>query len=410
MTLRCAGDFYVSDGVFDLYDDLLVDIRVPSVLQQAAIVACRTLCAERSTVYLLRENTRELESHGAVGDVPQSIRIPIEHASLAGHCALTGEAFKVDDAYGNLTDIHPELGFDKSWDEAMGFRTRGVMCAPALFRGHLVGVVQVVNSTTDGFQIHQLSDLESIGRLLGYALESARAFEDLATMKELKKRNSQFMRVLVHELKAPVATVRMMVDLFRENLVPDEKKPSTYNKLSVRLDGLLDMISDILDLSQVQAGVAMGKIGIIDFAQVVQKGSETHREQAEAKGIGFALTIEDAPLPVRFDDKGSELVVSNLLSNAVKYTSTGSVEVLLERRGDKALLEVRDSGIGIPKNELPNLFQEFYRTSNAKRAHIEGTGVGLAAVKDIVERFGGHITIDSEEDVGTTLSVLLPLT
>lgn len=409
MPLKCAGGLYVSDGVFELYDDLLMDIRVPAVLQQAAEVACRVLCAERSAVYLVREDTQELESHGTVGNVPQTIRIPMDHCSLGGHCAVTREAFLVEDAYGDLSHVHPDLRFDASWDQSTGFRTREVMCAPAVFRGALVGVVQVINSKVGGFEVHQLSDLESIGRLLGYALASARAFDDLATLKELKKRNSQFMRVMVHELKSPVAAARMMIDLFREGLVPHERQQPTYDKLRHRLDGMLGMIRDILDLSRVQGGDALGAVDVVDLVGIVERHRAAYEEQAQGKGIDFALHVDEAPLPVRIDDKGLDLVVSNLLSNAVKYTQEGRIEARLSRDGGQARLDVRDSGIGIPSAELPRLFQEFYRTTNARRARIEGTGVGLAAVKDIVERFGGRIAVESELGEGSLFTVRLPL-
>jgi signal transduction histidine kinase len=114
-------------------------------------------------------------------------------------------------------------------------------------------------------------------------------------------------------------------------------------------------------------------------------------------------------MPVRFDQKGYHLIVSNLLSNALKYTPKGSVEVVLRVTSHEAIMKVRDTGMGIPSGDLPRIFQEFYRASNARRQRITGTGVGLSGVKDLVERFGGNMRIESREEAGTTVTVSLPL-
>ena len=119
--------------------------------------------------------------------------------------------------------------------------------------------------------------------------------------------------------------------------------------------------------------------------------------------------VADAALPVRMDGKGFSLILSNLVSNAVKYTHAGRVSVVLRPTGDWAVLTVSDTGMGIPEAEIPSLFREFFRASNAKRQRIQGSGVGLAGVKQIVERFGGQMEFESRENEGSTFVVRLPL-
>jgi len=114
-------------------------------------------------------------------------------------------------------------------------------------------------------------------------------------------------------------------------------------------------------------------------------------------------------VPVRIDLQGYRLIVSNLVSNAVKYTSAGWVRVSLRREERWAVLEVRDSGMGIPADDIPKLFTDFFRASNARRSKIRGTGVGLAGVKELVERFGGELELTSEENKGSAFRVRLPL-
>jgi signal transduction histidine kinase len=112
---------------------------------------------------------------------------------------------------------------------------------------------------------------------------------------------------------------------------------------------------------------------------------------------------------VRIDVQGFHLILSNLVSNAVKYTSVGSVAVSLRQEKPWAVLEVRDTGIGIPKDDIPSLFTEFFRASNARRRKIEGSGVGLVGVKELVERFGGALELTTQEDKGSEFVVRLPL-
>jgi signal transduction histidine kinase len=123
----------------------------------------------------------------------------------------------------------------------------------------------------------------------------------------------------------------------------------------------------------------------------------------------MSIECQEYTLPVRFDSQGYHLILSNLVSNSVKYTSEGFVKVSLKRQDTWAVVEVTDSGIGIPEADIPSLFKEFFRASNAKRQKIQGTGVGLAGVKHIVERFGGELELQSRENEGTTFIVHLPL-
>ena len=106
---------------------------------------------------------------------------------------------------------------------------------------------------------------------------------------------------------------------------------------------------------------------------------------------------------------GLSLIVSNLVSNAIKYTEKGHVGVTLNSEGDFAILEVEDTGMGIPSSDQKSLFQDFFRASNVRGGSINGTGVGLSGIKDLVERFSGNIDFRSEETVGSVFTVKLPL-
>ena len=397
------------EKIFGLYDQLIGDVDLPAVLREVAEVVCREFHAERATVYVIDEDTQELRSVGVVGNVSRMIRIPISETSLAGYCALSGRAFVVEDAYGDLSAIHELLSFDRRWDEANGFRTRDVMCCPATFKGGVLGAVQAINSRAEPFGPDDLAGLQGVSRLIGYALYHARLYEDLATMKRLEQEKAQFMRIMVHELKSPVAAVKTIAEVLVGYGGLDEQAANLAGRITGRMDDMIELINDMLDLAKAKAGGPMGRIDVLDLAAETRGQIQRHRPMAEQKDLALHVELPDAPLPVRFDSKGLALVVSNLLSNAVKYTLEGAVRVSLTRQDGWAELTVADTGIGIPEKDLAKLFREFFRASNAKKNRIGGSGVGLALVKQMVERFGGRLTLASRENEGSTFTVRFPI-
>ena len=401
-------DITVDERLFDLYDSMLGDVEIPNVLRDVADVVCRELHAERASIYLIDEETEELQAVATVGNVASTIRIPIKKSSLAGFCAVTAKAFVVPDAYGDLGQINSELKFDSSWDKINDFRTRDVICAPAMFKGQVRGVVQAVNSKGQPFSDADLPAIKTISRLIGYALHHAKIYDDLATMKQLEKEKAKFMRVMVHELKSPVSAAKMMTYALNEVRDDPDNVAKYTEKIAARMDQMTQMIGDMLELAQVKAGDPLGKISVLDLTSETREACAPYAEQAEAKGLTLQVELPSEPLNIRFDSQGYSLVVSNLLSNAIKYSSEGTVRVKLSREDQWAKLEVTDNGIGIPEADIPKLFTEFFRASNAKKNRIPGTGVGLAGAKHIVERFAGKFELQSRENEGSTFTVRLP--
>ena len=395
--------------LFELYDEMLGEIDVVRVLERTTQVVRQVLEAERATTYLVRPDTQELVSTAIIGNVSRKIRVPICEDSLAGYCALSGRSFVIPDAYGDLSAIDPKLRFDRSWDEANRYRTRDVMCAPAIFKGELMGVVQVINGRERPFSEDDLLPLQSVSRFVAYALYHARLHDELATLQGLEKEKAEFMRILVHELRAPVGVSKSLAATLRYLHQKDEKLNSVLGRIETRMDELLALVNDILHLSQIKAGHPLGAIEVYDLVFKTRADCEPYRDEAKAKGLSLSLDLADAPVRVRIDLQAYHLILSNLVSNAVKYTPAGSVEVLLRTLGPWAVLEVKDTGIGIPEAEIGRIFDEFYRASNVRRSEISGTGVGLAAVKELVERFDGQLELASEENRGSAFTVRLPL-
>ena len=399
----------VHGQLFELYDQMLGEVDIIQVLHHTTQVVRRVLEADRATTYLVRPDTQELVSTAIIGNVSRTIRVPICEDSLAGYCALSGRSFVIPDAYGDLSFIDPKLRFDRSWDERNQYRTRDVMCAPAVFKGELMGVVQVINRRQRPFSETDLLPLQSVSHFVAYALYHANVRDELATLKCLEKEKAEFMRILVHELRAPVSASKSLAAALRFVNRGDEKLDSVLGRIEVRMDELLSLVEDILDLSQIKAGRPLGDIAVHDLALKTRSDCEPYLDEATAKGLSLSLDLSASPVLVRIDLQAYHLILSNLISNAMKYTPAGSIQIGLHEQVPWAVLTVKDTGIGIPEGQVSRIFTEFFRASNARQSQIPGTGVGLAGVKELVERFDGELELDSEESRGSTFTVRLPL-
>jgi len=388
---------------------MFAEVHISNVLQKASEVVNQALNAERSTIYILIRETQELKSIAFIGNVSQAIIIPINKKSLAGYCASTQKSFVVPDAYGDLSNIDPNISFDKSWDEKNEFQTRDVICAPAMFQNEVMGVIQVINSKGEPFQESDIETLTNIGRFVAYALYHAQLYDELVTIKGLEKEKAEFMRILVHELRSPVATSKMLVTSILYINKDNDKLSPTLTRIGDRMDQLLVLVEDILQMSRIKSGKPLGEVDVCNLVDETKRTFENYMEEAESKNLELTLELPESPINVRIDLNGYKLISSNLISNGVKYTSSGSVKVSLEQNGEWAALKIKDTGMGIPKKEIPNLFTEFFRASNARSSQIIGTGVGLAGVKELVERFSGKLELITEENKGSEFIVRLPL-
>jgi signal transduction histidine kinase len=155
--------------------------------------------------------------------------------------------------------------------------------------------------------------------------------------------------------------------------------------------------------------VLQGKQQTVNLGDIIAQVTESFQPRAQEKGIQCAVELGTEPLRLSGYEDSLERMVTNLVSNAVKYTpGGGAVSAKAWSEADQIYLEVSDSGIGIPEDALPRIFSEFYRAQNARSLDVDGTGLGLALVKDVVELHGGQISVQSRVGEGSTFRVSLP--
>ena len=227
-------------------------------------------------------------------------------------------------------------------------------------------------------------------------------------LQELDRMRSKFVSDVSHELRAPVTNLGMYLYLLeRDDSTKREHYFSLLQKQVTRLKALID---NILDLSRLEMAAERAVFYPLDLNSVVEPVVATHMVRAESAGIMLHFEA-GADLPPVFGDRERlAQVVENLVANAINYTPHGSVTVrtaVAERRGN-VLLEVRDTGMGIPPEDQPGLFRRFFRGSNVRQMSIPGTGLGLVIIREIVDLHKGTITMSSTLGVGTTFCVELP--
>jgi signal transduction histidine kinase len=214
---------------------------------------------------------------------------------------------------------------------------------------------------------------------------------------------------LSHQLKSPLAAAKQYLDVLlftgAEDLTPDNR--AWIERSQARLEEMVTLIDDWLTLARAERGKLTDRGVSADVAQVVAQVIRASAAQAARVQVTATSAVADAIPPVCGDAMSLSTVLTNLVSNAIKYNVPGGqVIVRAKREGETARIDVADTGIGIPEDSLPRIFDEFYRAGGSD---IPGSGLGLAICRRIVEELGGSIAVTSTQGSGSTFTVRLPL-
>lgn len=234
-------------------------------------------------------------------------------------------------------------------------------------------------------------------------------------IRQLLEARSTFVRVATHELRAPLAAGLSLMKNIEQGYAGEltEQQAALIARVISRLEGLRILIDDLLTLARSrEATTAHAPLELESVRANLLRILERETPNAEHKHIALHTELDDDPGTVLAGEVGLQIIFGNLLNNAIKYTPEGG-EVFVRYRVDRAAhtvqVSIADTGIGIPAEDMPNIFNEFFRARNVKAGPIVGTGIGLSTVKTLVDRYRGTITLESEEGKGTTVTVSLPL-
>jgi PAS domain S-box-containing protein len=239
-------------------------------------------------------------------------------------------------------------------------------------------------------------------------LERERA--QVAELRTLDTMKDEFIALVSHELRTPLTSIRGYLELVSEGTGELSAEQEHFlGVVSRNAERLQNLVGDLLFVAQIEAGRLQLETAPVGLEQIAAEAVESARPLADQKQI--ELSLETESLPLLEGDRGRlGQLLDNFLSNAIKFTPEGgNVYVRLRKHQDSALLEVEDTGMGIPQAEQERLFERFFRTSNATAQAIQGTGLGLTISKAIAEAHGGRISFTSAENEGTTFRIELPL-
>ena len=236
-------------------------------------------------------------------------------------------------------------------------------------------------------------------------------FEDITAFSQLDQMKSHFVNMVAHELRSPLVSIRQLNSVLAEGLAGplNEKQKDLVHRVLKRIDALLGLINDLLDVAKIEAGKHVQSHVTLDIGQIVEEIVALMEPRAKEHGIALSYSCQNLK-PIQADPKGMEEVLNNLISNAINYSPDGGeVTVTAQGLGGYLEIKVRDTGVGIPPEELPKIFDKFYRVKHPKTRNVTGTGLGLSIVKGVVESHHGSIDVESVLDKGTTFRILLPI-
>jgi two-component system phosphate regulon sensor histidine kinase PhoR len=246
----------------------------------------------------------------------------------------------------------------------------------------------------------------------GQKLGVVSVLRDITQLKEIEQVKSQFVTMVTHELRAPLAAIEGYLSAYLSGLAGTDPQVSRQmlDRAKQRAHALLQLVNDLLEFSRLEAKGVSRKKELLDLSDVINGTVELLKTQGEPKALEFQVELPQSMPLIEADRCEMEQLFTNLISNAIKYNvKRGKVSISAKTSKQSLNIKVADTGIGIAEEHLPHIFEEFYRVSGPQTRYTTGTGLGLSIVKKIVESHFGRIEVDSKIDKGTTFTVKFPI-
>ncbi len=260
-------------------------------------------------------------------------------------------------------------------------------------------------SVSDGVLRVNRIQLDDVGE------QSVWCFRDLTPQKLAEEARNQFVLTATHELRTPLSNIRALAEtLAFEDDIDVEEHKRFCNHINAEATRLARFVDELLDLSQLEAGALQISTSDVDLERLISDTLEHVRPELVQKQIQFETVLPAKYPRIQLDKDKIAGALVNLLGNAAKYTpSGGRVQLKIEFDLDHLMIEVEDSGYGISAEELPRVFEKFYRSDDERVRSMSGSGLGLAFTYEVVRKHGGQLTATSELDKGSRFTIQLPL-
>jgi signal transduction histidine kinase len=377
--------------VIELSQILNSTLDLPALLDQIVIAAREVTGTEASSILLTDQKTGELYFEAATGTKSEEVkRVVVPPESVAGWVARENQVQVIN-------DVSVDPRFSPLADQQSGFSTRALIAVPLKFKDRTIGVLEVVNRIEGHpFDKEDVEVLTALASHAAIAIENARLFQQSDLISEM-----------VHELRTPLTSIVAYSELLMGPVKLEQSKAFAETILQ-EATRLTSMINDFLDLARLQSGRARLKHEPVDLIDLIEECTSTVSAQAHKKNVRLETHILHNLPEMTGDRLLLKRVLLNLLSNAVKYNRPdGSVRTNVQIIDGYLHIAVRDNGRGIPQQDLPHIFEKFYRVADSE-GWATGTGLGLSIAKEIAEVHQGRIEVESEVNNGSTFTLILP--
>jgi signal transduction histidine kinase len=293
---------------------------------------------------------------------------------------------------------------------------RAAIYAPMLWEGKGIGVIWVARDFVGPFSEKEIALLKTFADQAVIAIQNARLFHEIQDksrqLEVANKHKSEFLANMSHELRTPLNAIIGFSEVLLERMFGElnEKQDDYLKDIHSSGKHLLTLINDILDLSKVEAGRMELEPSTFDLPSAISNAMTLVRERAHRHGIKLVLGADPNLGEIVADERKLKQILVNLLSNAVKFTPDGGrIDINAHRDADNVVIAVRDTGIGIAREDQDAVFEEFRQVGRNYTNKQEGTGLGLALTRKFVELHGGKIWLDSEPAKGSTFTFTIPI-
>ena len=316
-------------------------------------------------------------------------------------------------AYLSDVALRPDLEIPQ---RANGVELRSVLASPLRVEGEVVGALEVYSEercewTEENFRVMEWLAVQS-----SLVLESASLQRELEEKRreaeEASVRKTRFLAAVSHDVRTPAYAINLMAELIgraANDAALSKQLPQLAGDLRANAMSLVALVSDVLDLARFDSGKLDLQESEFAMCSMVEAEVRQLLPLAQSKGLQLTVTTGDGVVWLHADRMKLARVVGNLIGNAIKFTERGSVQVLCGRLADgRAEVRVADTGVGIPEEQLPNIFDEFYQLRNPERDGAKGTGLGLAICKRLLDVMKCELVVESEVGRGSTFAVRIP--
>jgi two-component system phosphate regulon sensor histidine kinase PhoR len=335
-----------------------------------------------------------------------------ERSKMAAVLSEMTDGVLIADAEGQVQLLNPaaEQMFGVNANEALGHTL-----AEVLRQHQMVELWQKCRQSgeTQSAVIELTSNriyLQAVATPLGESLpgSSLLLFQNLTRIRQLETVRRDFISNISHELRTPLAALKALTDTLQESALDDPPMAHRFlERMETEVDSLSLMVSELLELARIESGRVPLQLSPVPPCDLIDGAVERLRLQAERSGLNLTIACEENLPAVLADYSRLEQVIVNLLHNAIKFTTAGgSITVGAQPAGEAVRFFVQDSGVGIPTEDLPRIFERFYKADRARSGG--GTGLGLAISRHLVEAHGGEIWAESEEGKGSRFSFVIP--